>query len=271
MATEKTLKSGFRENNIFYYTEAKLSSQKQTEVTNTMNTTIAKAETKHSKENIMQNLVTDDSLNTLNTAIDIVKKEYGDYKLTREMRQAMAEELGVSNECADRWQKVADILDHVDMNELAKRHPEAIGKVSKSIVGIIACIFPAARFAETVSEDYLAKIVEFAGILSPEHLANIYIKKHIEKSKAKSERAEIADAEPKHPSKFTIFKGKLSDGYKNTADKLSGLFTKKDNTPALPQNEDIFESIRKLSELKNNGIITQEEFDVKKTELLERI
>lgn len=228
---------------------------------------------KQQKEDILQNIVNEDSFNALNSAIDVVKKEYGNFMLTNEMRRELAKELGVSEECADGWQRVVDVLDHIDINALAKKHPEAIGKISKTIMGIILSIFPIAAPAKAIAgiapEDFLAKVVEFAGILTPEHLVKIFAQKQVEKNKAKREQAKNAGIE--QPSKFSEFKGKLSAGYKNTTDKISGLFAKKTSTTDLPQDEDIFDSIRKLSELKDNGIITQDEFDVKKAELLERL
>ena len=223
------------------------------------------------KEEVVQNIVTEESINALSTALDVVKKEYGDYKLTKEMRYELANELGESEECADGWQTVVDILNHIDINELAKKHPEKIGKVSKTIINIISSFCPALSFANVVPEDFLAKLVEFAGILTPEHLVNIFAKKQVERNKAKRELAKTINSETAQSPKISEFKDKLSTGYKNTTNKISDFFSKKKDAPALPQNEDVFESIRKLSELKNNGIITQEEFEAKKTELLERL
>lgn len=56
---------------------------------------------------------------------------------------------------------------------------------------------------------------------------------------------------------------------KNPFENISGFFNK--NKPSDSKKEDVFESIKKLSELKENGIITQEDFDNKKEELLSKI
>lgn len=64
-------------------------------------------------------------------------------------------------------------------------------------------------------------------------------------------------------------KSKLAEGGKKTMDSISGFFNKKKFSA--PQNDDVLETIKKLSELKDNGIITQEEFDTKKAELLSKI
>lgn len=59
-------------------------------------------------------------------------------------------------------------------------------------------------------------------------------------------------------------KAKIFDSGKKTINSISGLFAKKSTSPAVPNNDDIFETIDKLSELKNRGILSQEEFDAKK-------
>lgn len=64
-------------------------------------------------------------------------------------------------------------------------------------------------------------------------------------------------------------KTKIAESGKKTMDSISGFFAKKKS--ASQQGADPIETLKKLSELKENGIITQEEFDVKKTELLSKI
>ena len=64
-------------------------------------------------------------------------------------------------------------------------------------------------------------------------------------------------------------KAKITESGKKTIDSISGFFSKK--KVSSQQNEDPIETLKKLSELKENGIITQEEFEIKKTELLSKI
>ena len=68
-------------------------------------------------------------------------------------------------------------------------------------------------------------------------------------------------------------KAKLLDGGKKATEKISGLFAKK--TPVAEKttnnNNEIIETIKELSELKDSGIITQEEFDSKKSDLLAKL
>jgi hypothetical protein len=52
---------------------------------------------------------------------------------------------------------------------------------------------------------------------------------------------------------------------------VNGQIGKKDSSSILPQVEDIPNQIKKLSELKDLGILTEEEFNQKKTELLRKM
>lgn len=68
----------------------------------------------------------------------------------------------------------------------------------------------------------------------------------------------------------TGIKTKILDGGKKISDNISVLFNKKKNEHITKEDNPI-EAIKKLSELKEQGIITQEEFDIKKAELLAKI
>ena len=77
----------------------------------------------------------------------------------------------------------------------------------------------------------------------------------------------ITDAEPIEEKDM---KTKIVDGGKKALDNISDLFSKKKASPAA-QGEDVMETLKKLSELKDAGIITEEEFGQKKAELLAKI
>lgn len=65
-------------------------------------------------------------------------------------------------------------------------------------------------------------------------------------------------------------KSKIVEGSKKIGGNISGLFGKKKAEPE-PEKDDTFEALKKLSELKEMGIITEEEFNIKKAELLSKI
>lgn len=81
---------------------------------------------------------------------------------------------------------------------------------------------------------------------------------------------EIENIAEKEPSEERNIKERIIDGGKKAVGGISGLFSKKKEMMPT-EKEDVFETIKKLSELKNAGILSDEEFDVKKTELLSKI
>ena len=71
------------------------------------------------------------------------------------------------------------------------------------------------------------------------------------------------------PDELEDLKSKVVENGKKLGNNLSGLFNKKKKeAEESVQSEDPFEKIKKLAELKDMGIISQEEFDSKKAEFL---
>jgi hypothetical protein len=81
----------------------------------------------------------------------------------------------------------------------------------------------------------------------------------------------ISEGDIQEPTESKDVKAKLVESGKKTMDSITGFFNKKKTTPGLAANDDVFETIKKLSELKDMGVITQEEFEAKKAELLAKI
>ncbi len=76
------------------------------------------------------------------------------------------------------------------------------------------------------------------------------------------------------PSETTAsVKSAFSSGFKKVSSGVSGLFSKKASVTAAEElsDDDIVAKIEKLAKLKELGAITQEEFDVKKAELLAKL
>ena len=80
----------------------------------------------------------------------------------------------------------------------------------------------------------------------------------------------ISEQDGQEPTESKDVKTKLVESGKKTMDSISGFFNKKKATPA-SSADDVFDKIKKLSELKDMGVITQEEFDTKKAELLAKL
>ncbi|MGN1306569.1 MAG: SHOCT domain-containing protein [Faecousia sp.] len=81
----------------------------------------------------------------------------------------------------------------------------------------------------------------------------------------------IASEEPAEKAENKDIKTKIAEGGKKTLDNISGFFSKKRLNPTPSENDDVIDTIKRLSDLKDSGIITQEEFDRKKAELLAKL
>lgn len=80
----------------------------------------------------------------------------------------------------------------------------------------------------------------------------------------------ISEDAPEEPVESKDIKTKLAEGGKKTMESISGFFKKKP-APVTSSTDDVLDTIKKLSDLKDSGVITQEEFDVKKAELLAKL
>lgn len=81
--------------------------------------------------------------------------------------------------------------------------------------------------------------------------------------------SEVNAAPAESPSED--IKAKIIEGSKKTLNSISGIFAKRKPAATTQKDDNVFEAINKLSELKDRGILTQEEFDAKKAELLSRL
>lgn len=86
---------------------------------------------------------------------------------------------------------------------------------------------------------------------------------------AEEPAAEVQDKQDTKKS-FQNIKGKITKGVKSAGTGVSDLFAKH-RTAHTPSADEIMENIEKLAKLKDAGVITQQEFDDKKTELLSKI
>lgn len=63
----------------------------------------------------------------------------------------------------------------------------------------------------------------------------------------------------------------IAESSKKALNAITDFFGKKKSAAAQQTDDDVFDALRKLSELKEDGILTQEEFDCKKADLLSRL
>lgn len=197
------------------------------------------------KSELLENATNKETVNALQDIVSVIKEEYNDYQLTKEMRLQIQKELNVSEETVNSWQTIVDVLDHIDITELARKHPEEIGKTAKTITSIIGCVFaPVGIVGNMIPEDSAAKIIEYSGMLLPSHIVNTIAKKQLEKKPS---------SEPtKTPKPITSILSKMKK-------------------PSKPTGQDNIEKLKQLAELKDAGIITADDYEAKKAELLSKI
>lgn len=139
---------------------------------------------------ITEQLSTEETIDAIEGTIALFKEEYGNYMVTKEMREELQKELGVDEETANGWEKMSDILNHIDVYELAKRHPETVGQIARGIASVIGNFFSpiAGKVAERIPDELAAKIVGFAGLLAPEHILNVVAKDQLNRARERRKK-----------------------------------------------------------------------------------
>ncbi len=136
--------------------------------------------------NITEQLSTEESIQSMKETINIVRQEYGNYKITKEMQKELEKELGVDATVSNGWEKISDILDHIDIYEVVKRHPEEMGKAARGVASVIGLFFgPVGTVAHNIPDELAAKIVGFSGLLTPEHWLNVIAKSQLNRATEK--------------------------------------------------------------------------------------
>ncbi|MBO5247699.1 MAG: hypothetical protein J6B54_00165 [Clostridia bacterium] len=135
---------------------------------------------------IIEPLSTEETLQSMVETIDILRKEHGDQDVSNEVRNALIEELGVDKDVAKGWKKITDILDMIDTHELAKNHPEIMGKMARKIGSLVGIFYgPVGIVAQKIPDNVAGKVVEFAGLLAPEHILNVVAKDQLNRAREK--------------------------------------------------------------------------------------
>lgn len=125
--------------------------------------------------------VNDDSVKAFEETIEILRKEYGDRELTKEMRKELQIGLGKDAQIASNWQKFSDILDGIDLYTLAEKNPETVCNMARTAASIVGTFFPVVNVVkDRIPDESIARIVQLASYLTPEHLLNMAVKKRIE-------------------------------------------------------------------------------------------
>ena len=142
-------------------------------------------------ENISQSITPED-IGTLSNVID---NEIGNRKLNKDEIEQLQSIMSVDALEAAKWKNVADVLKYFSIFAIAENNPEAIRKISNTLLSIIGTAYPAASIAggllANVPDHLFSVLIKIGGIASPEYLIYKGINKiasgKTEKAKAKAE------------------------------------------------------------------------------------
>ncbi len=109
------------------------------------------------------------------TIFGVFAQESQEFKLDQERKRFLREELHLQDVDLNSWQNAADIIRHLDLYELNRKHPQA----AKNMLVTVLSIFPptkiVAGLCDTVPDETLSKILGFSLIASPDHLVNMLV------------------------------------------------------------------------------------------------
>ena len=91
-------------------------------------------------------------------------------KVNYQMRKSLAKKLSIDEKRALEWKIIADVFGCIDTATLAREHPKDCAKIVKTIASIVGIFFPVFLVVDAFPASTCAKIVEYAGTFTPEHL-----------------------------------------------------------------------------------------------------
>ena len=109
------------------------------------------------------------------TIFGVFAKEAQEFKLDLERRKFLRDELKLKDVDLNSWQNAADIVRHLDLYELNRKHPQA---AKNTLVTVLSAFPPTAIVAglcNTVPDETLSKILGFSLMASPDHLINMLV------------------------------------------------------------------------------------------------
>lgn len=100
-------------------------------------------------------------------------QEAQEFKLNRERKEFLRDELHLKDEDMNHWQTAADIVKHFDLSELSTKYPTAAKTTLIAVLSAFPATWVAAGLCAAVPEETLSKILGFSLKLSPDHLINM--------------------------------------------------------------------------------------------------
>ncbi len=111
----------------------------------------------------------------VDSLFSVFAHETQEFKLDRERKQFLRDELQLKDVDLNGWQDAADIIKHFDLYELNKKHPEEAKKVLMAVLSIFPPAAIVAGICDSISDELVQKILGFSLIASPDHLVNMLV------------------------------------------------------------------------------------------------
>ena len=109
------------------------------------------------------------------TIFGVFAQESQEFKLDQERKRFLREELHLQDVDLNSWQNAADIIRHLDLYELNRKHPQAAKNTLVTVLSIFPPTAIVAGLCSAVPDETLSKILGFSLIASPDHLVNMLV------------------------------------------------------------------------------------------------
>lgn len=136
------------------------------------------------------------------TLFDVIANEKNEFRLDREKRALLRENLGYDDRTADSWSTAADVLKRFDTSELVMKYPQQAKNTLITILGIFPATRIASLFVDRIPEDLLSTILGYSLAASPDHLLHLLAEHQSNMIAARN--AGFMQPEPEAPGKRTL-------------------------------------------------------------------
>lgn len=218
-----------------------------------------------------------------NKLIDDLQDRFQKLKLNLQTRKRIAKSLSIDEKKAMNWKTVGDVFSFIDTSDLAQHHPEEASRLLKIIAGIVGVAFPVTLPVTgailVLPPMVAAKLVEYLGKPTPEHVVHKLADYQAEKFRLALEEGEPGDDVTEYIDVEEITEDETDYTIPESEETAETEQIEEEEETSEPEEEiqlkpddnEVIDSIEMLYTLCQRGIITEEDFNTKKDELLKKL
>jgi len=217
-----------------------------------------------------------------NKLIDDLRDRFQRLKLNLQTRKRIAKSLSIDEKKAMNWKTVGDVFSFIDTSDLAQHHPEEASRLLKIIAGIVGVAFPVTLPVTgailVLPPMVAAKLVEYLGKPTPEHVVHKLADYQAEKLRLALEEGEPGDDVTEYIDVEEITEDETDYTIPESEETAETEQIEEEETSEpeeeiqlKPDDNEVIDSIEMLYTLCQRGIITEEDFNTKKDELLKKL